>query len=256
MQLGDRAGEITLLLQVIRVAGRDVRALDAQEPAQLGQRLGRVFNPEIDDPVIPRPAGADAGDDHHCRRLFAAEVSALCLGGLEGGHHPLRQWGIGGGECVGHRLPDRVFLHQVGLAAEPIAERVAGGWYALAAGVRGDVAGGIDDGALAHLGSGIAGGQRFERLLGGVARLEQFQAKWAVAEVDVRLRGHRADTGERPGHSRADLEVMRLHGDAELSGFLVARNDRVGQGAYRKSRWRTTGNRTGSRKTSSIAPLR
>ena len=77
----------------------------------------------------------------------------------------------------------------------------------------------------------VAGGQGRERLLGGVAGLQELETQRAVAEVDVRLRRHRADSGLGPRHGRADLEVVRLHGDSELAGLLVTRDDGVGQGA-------------------------
>src|SRR5450759_2605328 len=70
----------------------------------------------------------------------------------------------------------------------------------------------------------------------GVARLQQLQPKRAVAEVDVRLRRHRTHARQRPRHGRAHLEVVRLHRNTELTGFLIARNDGVCQSALIVSR--------------------
>ncbi len=164
-------------------------------------------------------------------RLLAPDVATLCLGGFERGHHPLGERGIARREGTGHGVPDGVLFHEVGLAAESVAERVAGGRDAPGAGVRGHVAGSIDDGALANLGFRVAGGQGRERLLGGVTGLQELEPQRAVTEVDVRLRRHRTDSGLGPRHGRADLEVVRLHGDSELAGLLVTRDDGVGQGA-------------------------
>ena len=85
----------------------------------------------------------------------------------------------------------------------------------------------IDDGALPHVGLWIAGGERLQGLLRGVACLQQLEAKGSVADVDLRLRRHRTNAGQCPWHCGADLEIVRLHGDAELTGLLVARDDGV-----------------------------
>ena len=105
---------------------------------------------------------------------------------------------------------------------------MTGGRDAFAARVRGDVARRVDDGALPDLSLRVAGGQRLERLLGRVARLHQVETARTVADVHHRLRRDGAHPGDRPGHDGTDLEVMRLHGDAEFAGLLVARDDRIG----------------------------
>src|SRR5206468_9340959 len=63
---------------------------------------------------------------------------------------------------------------------------------------------------------------------GAVSRTHVIEAEWAEADVDHRLRRHRTHAGDRPGHHRTDLEVVRLHRDAELTRVLVTRDDRVG----------------------------
>src|SRR5206468_6484646 len=78
------------------------------------------------------------------------------------------------------------------------------------------------------------------------------------ADVDHRLSGPPAAAGDAPGHGGTDLEVVRLHGDAELAGVLVPRDDRVSQRWLSYFAWSasTTRGRTGSPSTSSTTSWR
>ena len=81
------------------------------------------------------------------------------------------------------------------------------------ASVRRNIAGGVDERDLAHLGLGVARKQRLERLLGAVTRPHEIESERPEADIHHRLRGHGADARQRPRHHRADLEIVRLHGD-------------------------------------------
>ena len=219
------------LIQVVCLRVRIVGAPDVQQPAQLGQRFRGILHAEVDDAVLPGLPRAGARDDEHRRRLPAAYVPALRLGRIESGHQPVGEGRVCRFEHCRHGAPDGVPLHQVGLAAETVAEPVAGGWNAFRAGVRGHVAGRVDDGALAEIGVRIPCRQRFQRLFRGVAGLQQLEPQRAVADVDVGLSCHGTNAGKRPGHDRPDLEVVGLHRHTELAGSLVAGHYRVGHSA-------------------------
>jgi len=216
------AGQITVAGVPVTKARRDIAML-FQRPALLPWRS------VLDNVLLPVEIFGWRKAKHRARAQELLEM--VGLRGFERRHHSLCQGGIRRRECFRHGVPHGVLFHEVGLAAETAAERVACSWDALAAGMRCHIARSVDDGALPDLSSRIAGGQRFQRLLGCVTGLQQLQAERAVAEIDVRLRRHRSDAGERPRHGRTDLEVVRLHGDTELTGLAVTRDDRVGQGA-------------------------
>src|SRR4029077_2567682 len=211
-----------------RVIGR-VGALDAQQTPELQQRISRIVDPQVDGAVLPRPAAGVPSDHEHRRGLPAADVAAFGLRGVEGREHALGQRSLSGRVGVEHRAPNGVVLHEVGLAAEAIAGPVPGRGNALRAGVRRDVARGVDDRELAHVRFVVAGEQSVQRLLRRVAVLQELEAKGPEAYVHVRLRGHRANSGERPRHHRADVEVVRLHRDAKLACVFVTRDYRIGQ---------------------------
>ncbi len=83
----------------------------------------------------------------------------------------------------------------------------------------------VDHRHLAHVGQRVGGEQLAERLLGVDALGEAVERVRAVGRLDHRLRRHRADPGARPGAQRADGEPVRLHGDTELAGRRIERND-------------------------------
>jgi len=96
---GERAGERDVLFGEPRLAGRLDLLVDrgsrsdpvatavpggqAMESSQLGERLGMVFDPQVEDAVVPRFASALGGDDEESRRLTAAEVPAGRLSCVE-----------------------------------------------------------------------------------------------------------------------------------------------------------------------------
>ena len=105
---------------------------------------------------------------------------------------------------------------------------MAGGRDAFGAGVRGDVPRRVDQRHLPHLRLRVGRQEGFQRLRGGGAGAHVAESERPKADVHPRLRGDRADARNGPRHDRADLEVMRLHRDAELACLLVAGDDRVG----------------------------
>ncbi len=58
--------------------------------------------------------------------------------------------------------------------------------------------------------------------------LHEGESLGAVRYFDEGLGGDCADARFGPGHDGADGEVVRLDADAELSGFRVAGDDRIG----------------------------
>ena len=105
---------------------------------------------------------------------------------------------------------------------------VAGGGDVLDAGMRGDAAARVDHRHLTHVAAGVLGQQHLQRVRRAGARAHQIEPVLAVARIDERLRGDRADAGLGPRHDRTDAEPVRLHGDAQLSRRRIARNDRIG----------------------------
>ena len=64
----------------------------------------------------------------------------------------------------------------------------------------------------------------------GVApRCDSFEREPPVDRDAGRLRRDGADARPRPRHDRADREVLRLHGAADLAGLEIGRHDREGR---------------------------
>ncbi len=121
---------------------------------------------------------------------------------------------------------------------------MAGVRHAQLAGVSRGAPGGVDDRDLAPRGARVGRDELRERLAGRQAGGEQVEAARAVGDLDVRLGGHGADACARPRHERADREPVRLHGDAELAGGGIPRDDRVGALAGARAAYTTAGRRS------------
>jgi hypothetical protein len=93
--------------------------------------------------------------------------------------------------------------------------------------MRSDATARIDHRDLTHIASAILREQILQRVWSGCAASHQVEPALAVARIDERLRRHRSDAGFRPGHHGADVEPMRLHRDAELTGRRISRHDRI-----------------------------
>ena len=66
-----------------------------------------------------------------------------------------------------------------------------------------------------------------ECLRGGLACAHEFQAERTVTDFNETLCGDHANSGFGPRDDRSHVKPMRLHGDTQLPGGTVARNDRV-----------------------------
>lgn len=76
---------------VASVVQQVVGQLHRDDPAQLRDRVRMVLDPHVEQPPAPGGLLGFRGDDHDRRRLAAADVAALPLGGLHGTQHPLHE---------------------------------------------------------------------------------------------------------------------------------------------------------------------
>ena len=97
-----RLGEFALRPVQIAASSRIVaklhmyeRAADGRQATNLGQRLGRIVNPKIENRIVPRPAGALRLDNQDSRRLPPANVAAFALGRVERGEESIDQFATG-----------------------------------------------------------------------------------------------------------------------------------------------------------------
>ena len=87
---------------------------------------------------------------------------------------------------------------------------------------------GVDDRELASGGAGVRRGQPRERFLGADPGCEKLERLGPVGHPHAGLGRHGADAGTGPGHQRSNSEEVGLDGDAQLAGFAVTGNDRIG----------------------------
>jgi len=205
-----------------------VGTLEGDEAAEFLEGFGVVVDAEVEDSVEPGFAGGFAGDDDEGGGLFAADIAADGLGGIESGEHAAGEVAMGLLEGFRHRGPDFVVEHEIGLDGVVVANDVTGGGDVLRSGVGGDAALGVDHGDLANVAAFVGEEESFQGVGGGAAGPHEVEAELAVAGIDEGLGGDGADSGFGPGDRGADGEPVGLNGDAEFAGCGVAGHDGEG----------------------------
>ena len=232
---------VTLLfLQPIGAAGCVPRAPDADETAELGDRLGIVLDAQVADPVerVARLGRRARALDDDRRGLLAARVPAGGLPRLERGDEALDERADGLLERARHLLDDRLAREDVPLDGEARADAVPGPRETLAAG-KGRRATVCGNGAeLPGLPALVVSQHSPERFVGLRAAGELLEDARPVRGDARRLGRDRADACARPRHDGADGEVLRLDGAADLARLQVGGDDREGAG-YDVDRWRS-----------------
>ena len=207
-----------------RAIGRPVGLGAVDETAQLDERAVAFLDAEVDHPL---PGVTLARYDENPRTAAAAPVAAGGLGRVEGCKQALGERAGRLLERRAHLVPGAVGGEHVPLRGPVAAARVARLGDALRAGVLGDGPAAVDDPDLPELRQVIGGAQAVECVGRRGALGEQLEPGPAVAAVGERLRRDRADSRPSPGHGRAGVERLRLHGDAKLAGRRIPRHDRV-----------------------------
>jgi hypothetical protein len=87
---------------------------------------------------------------------------------------------------------------------------------------------GIDHAGLSDGTHRIAGDQSGQGLRRTALRAHQIETEFAVGRIRERLRRDCTYPSFGPRYDRTNREVMRLHCYAKLTGFGIARNDRIG----------------------------
>jgi len=229
--LGEHLGAFLEAARLVvgKRATEDVPALlDAEQAAQLRDRLGVVVHPQVAnavDPLVRALAGTDALDQHR-GGLLSTPVAAGALRGLERSDEALGELAARRAVRKRHVPHDRLTREQVPLGGEPFAHFVPGPVVALAAGVRRRGAGGGDDAELARLAAVVGGERLLERGLRLETLGEQPEDARAEGRDPRRLRGDGADSRFRPWHDRTDGEILGLDGDPDLARLRVGRDDR------------------------------
>src|SRR5260370_17474031 len=88
VSLGVGGGLVAGVRHAVRFRHRHVCALDTQQAAQLRQRLGCIFDPQIDEPIDPGATGSGRRPHHPGRRLTAPRIPPPALSLFHGGPHP------------------------------------------------------------------------------------------------------------------------------------------------------------------------
>src|SRR5712664_4274516 len=99
---------------------------------------------------------------------------------------------------------------------------------AIASGMRGHTAAGVQDVQLPAFVAAIRCNQGFDDITGAAAFAQQLQAVDAVIRIDQRLRRDAAEAGGDMWHACADREETCRYRYTELAGHVVAGDDRPG----------------------------
>ena len=197
---------------------------------------------------------APGAHDEDRGRLASANISAFRLSGVERSEEPVDEVAFGRLVRRSHGVPDRVPEHHVRLRREGGARVVTRRGQTVVAGVRRDAARRIDHRHLSAIGLRIGRRQGRQRVRGILASSHQVESERAVRPLGKRLSRDDADTGFAPRHHRADREPVRLHGNAHLAAFRIARDDGVRHRRRGPDIWRTNTMSVRDRMTSFASP--
>ena len=198
-----------------------------------------VVDAQIDPAIVCAPVPAAVADDEERRRLAAAPIATRAVGRRETRHEAFRERQRSGLERVGEGVDDGGTREDVALGREPIAYSPAGPRKAIGSGMTGAASVGIHDPNLALIAQVVRFDQPRERGRRVETVVEQREAIGPVGRVRERLGRDRPDTGARPRDHRAHPQELRLHGDRQIAGVLVERDDRE-RHAGSPATWRFT----------------
>ncbi|OQB26190.1 MAG: hypothetical protein BWY10_02261 [Chloroflexi bacterium ADurb.Bin180] len=207
-----------------------VGPLQGQQAPQLDQRLRVILDAQLQLHVFPRFVAAHVIDHQDRRALLTAQVAALGLGRVEGGQKALGQIPSLCLKGHGHRRPDAVVGHNVGLHRKALPHLVARLGHTLHASVRRHAALRIDHRHLAHRPAFVRRQERGQHLGCRLACGHRAQAQRAEGRVDHGLSSHGTHARLGPAHQAAHVEPVGLHGHAQVARGRVARDDGKGAG--------------------------
>ena len=102
--------------------GKKCSLCKREQPLQLGDRVRRVVDPDVDEAVVGAEVAAVLPDHQQGGGLHAALVAAAGLARLERGHQPVRQAPAAPLEGLGQVLHRLVRHHDVGLRGVAAAD--------------------------------------------------------------------------------------------------------------------------------------
>jgi hypothetical protein len=198
--LAQGSGGVALGRELVADVGARVGAPEPQQAAELAERIEMVVHAQVDELFFSRPAAASGCHHEQRGRLAAAQVAALPLRRVERGQQPLGKLAARGLVAAHHRGRHRVALHDVGLRAHLVAERVAGVVDAVPAAVDCDAPGPVEHRDLAHVLLRIGGQQLVQGLGGALPGAHQLEPARPVGGIDDRLGRHGAHARLGPTH--------------------------------------------------------
>src|SRR5262249_39440155 len=193
--------------------------------------FGKGISVVVDAHIEIRPFLVAA--NHERRRLLSSLVAASCLARVHRGDQPARKGerGIAFIRC-GRVFDDPGAGEHVAGNREIVAGEMPAPVYAGFSGVRGDAVLRVHHMYLSVVASRVSGRYRGHDLRRGRALFQQSPTFGTEKGIDQRLSRDRTDARFDARNERARSEETTRNGNSELSGVLIAGNDRPGHASH------------------------